>query len=161
MQNNQNTELGMSKDNPPQQLYKWIYKKDAQTIIEKKISANGEVQVIDTYKKNITFETAKIPKDFYETFVSTDLETITIEGKEYCKFLIENKAYYVSKNFVDQNKKNLLEEFNSKCISVNLKKNAISNNEVCPEGNIFIHSKNTTIINYCTSFRNSNWSKFF
>ena len=30
---------------------------------------------------------------------------------------------------VDQNKKNLLEEFNSKCISVNLKKNAISNNE--------------------------------
>ena len=115
MQNNQNTELGMSKDNPPQQLYKWIYKKDAQTIIKKGISANGKVQVIDTYKKNITFETAKIPKDYTETFVSTDLETITIEGKEYCKFLIENKAYYVSKNFVDQNKKNLLEEFNSKC----------------------------------------------
>lgn len=142
MQNNQNTELGMSKDNPPQQLYKWIYKKDAQTIIEKDISVNGEVQVIDTYKKNITFETAKIPKDFYETFVSTDLETITIEGKEYCKFLIENKAYYVSKNFVDQNKKNLLEEFNSKCISVNLKKNAISNNEVCPEGKLIITKEN-------------------
>lgn len=142
MQNNQNTELGMSKDNPPQQLYKWIYKKDAQTIIKKGISANGEVQVIDTYKKNITFETAKIPKDFYETFVSTDLETITIEGKEYCKFLIENKAYYVSKNFVDQNKKNLLEEFNSKCISVNLKKNAISNNEVCPEGKLIITKEN-------------------
>ena len=97
MQNYQNTELGMSEDNPPQQLYKWIYKKDAQTIIKKGISANGKVQVIDTYKKNITFETAKIPKDFSETFVSTDLETITIEGKEYCKFLIENKAYYVSK----------------------------------------------------------------
>lgn len=142
MQNNQNTELGMSKDNPPQQLYKWIYKKDAQTIIKKGISANGKVQVIDTYKKNITFETAKIPKDFYETFVSTDLETITIEGKEYCKFLIENKAYYVSKNFVDQNKKNLLEEFNSKCISVNLKKNAISNNEVCPEGKLIITKEN-------------------
>ena len=142
MQNNQNTELGMSKDNPPQQLYKWIYKKDAQTIIEKNISANGKVQVINTYKKNITFETAKIPKDFYETFVSTDLETITIEGKEYCKFLIENKAYYVSKNFVDQNKKNLLEEFNSKCISVNLKKNAISNNEVCPEGKLIITKEN-------------------
>lgn len=142
MQNNQNTELGMSKDNPPQQLYKWIYKKDAQTIIKKGISANGKVQVIDTYKKNITFETAKIPKDFSETFVSTDLETITIEGKEYCKFLIENKAYYVSKNFVDQNKKNLLEEFNSKCISVNLKKNAISNNEVCPEGKLIITKEN-------------------
>ena len=142
MQNNQNTELGMSKDNPPQQLYKWIYKKDAQTIIKKGISANGKVQVIDTYKKNITFETAKIPKDFYETFVSTDLETITIDGKEYCKFLIENKAYYVSKNFVDQNKKNLLEEFNSKCISVNLKKNAISNNEVCPEGKLIITKEN-------------------
>lgn len=142
MQNNQNTELGMSKDNPPQQLYKWIYKKDAQTIIKKGISANGKVQVIDTYKKNITFETAKIPKDFYETFVSTDLETITIEGKEYCKFLIENKAYYVSKNFVDQNKKNLLEELNSKCISVNLKKNAISNNEVCPEGKLIITKEN-------------------
>ena len=142
MQNNQNTELGMSKDNPPQQLYKWIYKKDAQTIIKKGISANGKVQVIDTYKKNITFETAKIPKDYTETFVSTDLETITIEGKEYCKFLIENKAYYVSKNFVDQNKKNLLEEFNSKCISVNLKKNAISNNEVCPEGKLIITKEN-------------------
>lgn len=142
MQNYQNTELGMSKDNPPQQLYKWIYKKDAQTIIKKGISANGKVQVIDTYKKNITFETAKIPKDFSETFVSTDLETITIEGKEYCKFLIENKAYYVSKNFVDQNKKNLLEEFNSKCISVNLKKNAISNNEVCPEGKLIITKEN-------------------
>ena len=93
-------------------------------------------------KKNITFETAKIPKDYTETFVSTDLETITIEGKEYCKFLIENKAYYVSKNFVDQNKKNLLEEFNSKCISVNLKKNAISNNEVCPEGKLIITKEN-------------------
>lgn len=142
MQNNQNTELGMSKDNPPQQLYKWIYKKDAQTIIKKGISANGEVQVIDTYKKNITFETAKIPKDYTETFVSTDLETITIEGKEYCKFLIENKAYYVSKNFVDQNKKNLLEEFNSKCISVNLKKNAISTNEICPEDKLVLDMKN-------------------
>lgn len=65
-----------------------------------------------------------------------------IEGKEYCKFLIENKAYYVSKNFVDQNKKNLLEEFNSKCISVNLKKNAISNNEVCPEGKLIITKEN-------------------
>ena len=142
MQNYQNTELGMSEDNPPQQLYKWIYKKDAQTIIKKGISANGKVQVIDTYKKNITFETAKIPKDFSETFVSTDLETITIEGKEYCKFLIENKAYYVSKNFVDQNKKNLLEEFNSKCISVNLKKNAISTNEICPEDKLVLDKKN-------------------
>ena len=142
MQNYQNTELGMSKDNPPQQLYKWIYKKNAQTIIKKGISANGKVQVIDTYKKNITFETAKIPKDFSETFVSTDLETITIEGKEYCKFLIENKAYYVSKNFVDQNKKNLLEEFNSKCISVNLKKNAISTNEICPEDKLVLDKKN-------------------
>ena len=48
----------------------------------------------------------------------------------------------VSKNFVDQNKKNLLEEFNSKCISVNLKKNAISTNEICPEDKLVLDMKN-------------------
>ena len=128
--------------NPPPISVQWKYIKKIQTTIKKEIPVEGEIQIIETYDKNITYETAKIPKDFYETFVSTDLETITIEGKEYCKFLIENKAYYVSKNFVDQNKKNLLEEFNSKCISVNLKKNAISNNEVCPEGKLIITKEN-------------------
>lgn len=131
-----------SLDNPPQKLYMWEYIKEIQTTIKKEITVEGKIQIIETYDKNITYETAKIPKDYTETFVSTDLETTTIEGKEYCKFIIENKVYYVSKNFVDQNKKNLLEEFNSKCISVNLKKNAISTNEICPEDKLVLDMKN-------------------
>ena len=75
-------------NNPPPISVQWKYIKKIQTTIKKEIPVEGEIQIIETYDKNITFETAKIPKDFYETFVSTDLETITIEGKEYCKFLI-------------------------------------------------------------------------
>ena len=74
------------------------FRKEIQTTIKKEITVEGKIQIIETYDKNITYETAKIPKDYTETFVSTDLETTTIEGKEYCKFIIENKVYYVSKN---------------------------------------------------------------
>lgn len=131
-----------SIDTPPELIYSYDGEKKINAIIKKEVSGIKSMQFVDTYSPVKSYMAAKTEGNYSERFLSSDLEPADIDHKPYYGFVINKKMCYVSKDIVDGGKKNLLEDFNEKCTTVNLKKNPISTNKTCPENKLVIAKNN-------------------
>lgn len=131
-----------SKDTPPKLIYSYDGEKKINAIIKKELSDRESMQFVDTYLQVKLCRESKMEEVYSGKFLSSDLEHADIDHKPYYGFFINKKMCYVSKDIVDGDKKNLLEDFNEKCTTVNLKKNPISTNKTCPGDKLAIAKNN-------------------